>query len=127
MKTFNDLICRFRNNSKGYIRTFRYFLLATVMACLLDMISTIYFMSRYGTTEEIHPAIRLVSLVFGPIIGPLLGKTCQLLGVILLTIFFRSIAKYIFLVIIILYAWASWYNIWGHHLYVPRFMQYLPI
>jgi hypothetical protein len=42
-----------------------------------------------------------------------------------LTIYLRRWAIYIFVAVIILYAWAAWYNIWGCDLYYPRLLDWL--
>ena len=44
---------------------------------------------------------------------------------ILVTVFLRRWAVFIFLPIIILYGWAAWYNVWGHELYYPRLLELL--
>jgi hypothetical protein len=115
---------RFRLNSVGYFRDFRVPLCLIVMASVLDGISTMYFMAAEGADSEVHPVVRLVSQFFGPVAGPVLGKACQLLAVLLVTVYFRRQAKYIFLAVVLLYAWAAWYNVWGRDLYVPRLLNW---
>ena len=118
---------RLARNCRGYVREFRVWLVLTVVACAADMASTMYFMGVHGAEAELHPAIRVVSVVLGPIAGPILGKVCQFVGVVLVTIYLRAVAKYVFLVVIILYTWAAWYNVWGRHLYIPRILRLVPI
>jgi tetrahydromethanopterin S-methyltransferase subunit D len=89
------------------------------------MVSTVYFMLTEGLQAEGHPAVRLVSTVFGPVLGPIIGKICQFLVVIAVTVFLRRQAVYIFVAVIILYLWAAWYNVWGCHLYWPRLLELL--
>lgn len=117
----------FIKNSRGFFRSFRFFIILTILACLFDMASTIYFMVQGGYELEMHPGIRIVSMVLGPIAGPIIGKFLQFCAVIIITILFRPYAKYIFILVIALYIWAAWYNVWGYQIYLPRFMKYLPI
>jgi hypothetical protein len=125
MKTVRDVGTRFRENWKGYLRQYRVLLVLTLLASLADMASTIQFMLAHGPGLEGHPFIRMLSELLGPVLGPLVGKGIQLLVAIGLTVFLRRWAAYIFIAVIILYAWAAWYNIWGHDLYYPRLLQIL--
>lgn len=125
MRSFRDVVIRFRENKIGYVREFRLLLILVVLASLADMASTIYFMQSRGPGAEGHPAVRLFSEAYGPIFGPVLGKTVQFLTLIGVTVFLRNWAKFIFLPIIILYTWAAWYNVWGYELYHPPLVQWL--
>jgi hypothetical protein len=113
IRSVKDIVERFRTNWEGYIREFRVFLTLTVLAAVADAASTVYFMLRTGPDAEGHPAIRMISAVFGPMLGPILGKLFQLTVIVSLTIYLRRWATYIFAAVIILYAWAAWYNVWG--------------
>ena len=120
-----DILKRFRTNWEGYIRKYGILLALTILAALADAASTVYFMCRTGPDTESHPAIRLISIVFGPILGPIFGKLCQLTVIVALTVYLRRWAVYIFMTVIILYTWAAWYNIWGSDLYYPRLLYWL--
>jgi hypothetical protein len=125
MKSAADIVGRFRTNWDGYVREYRVFLILTVLAALADAASTVYFMLQAGPDAEGHPAVRLVSAVFGPIAGPIVGKLCQFIVVVALTVYLRRWAAYIFVAVIILYTWAAWYNVWGCDLYYPRLPDWL--
>lgn len=125
IRSKSDILERFRMNWEGYIRHYRAFLALTFLAALADAASTIYFMCRTGPDSEGHPAIRLISVVFGPILGPIVSKVCQLSVIVVLTVYLRRWAIYIFVAVIILYTWAAWYNIWGCDLYYPRLLDWL--
>lgn len=112
-------------NWEGYIRQYRVFLILTILAAVADAASTVYFMCRMGPNAEGHPAVRLISIIFGPILGPIISKLIQLSIIVALTIYLRRWAIYIFVAVIILYAWAAWYNIWGFDLYYPRLLYWL--
>nr|HPC95714.1 hypothetical protein [Sedimentisphaerales bacterium]HRS11814.1 hypothetical protein [Sedimentisphaerales bacterium]HRV48475.1 hypothetical protein [Sedimentisphaerales bacterium] len=61
--------------------------------------------------ETTGPVIRLLSLTLGPMRSPVVGKLAQFAAVILLTVFLRSWAVYLFIAVIILYARAAVYNV----------------
>jgi hypothetical protein len=42
-----------------------------------------------------------------------MGKLFQLMVVVALTVYLRRWAVYVFVAVIILHAWAAWYNVWG--------------
>jgi hypothetical protein len=125
IKSVRDIVECFRTNWEGYIRDFHVFLILTVLAAVADAASTVYFMLCTGPDAEGHPAIRMISAVFGPMLGPILGKLFQLTAVVALTIYLRRWAIYIFVTVLILYAWAAWYNVWGCDLYYPRLLDWL--
>jgi len=125
MRSSRDVLTRFRENWIGYAHEYRFLLVLVVLASLADMASTMWFMLSRGLAAESHPAVRTISLVFGPVLGPILGKSAQFLTVIGVTVFLRRWALFIFIPVIILYAWAAWYNVWGHELYYPRLVQWL--
>jgi hypothetical protein len=81
-------------------------------------------MQSDGADQEIHPAVRIVSGICGPVVGPVIGKLCQLAAVLFVTLYLRPQAKYIFLVVVVLYSWAAWYNVWGREIYIPRIIQW---
>ena len=125
IRSVSDIIERFRINWQGYIREYHVLLILTMFAALADAASTVYFMLRVGPDAEGHPAIRLISAVFGPILGPIVGKLCQFTAVVVLTIYLRLWSVYIFVAVIVLYAWAAWYKVWGCDLYYPRLLDWL--
>jgi len=125
MRSFRDVVTRFRENWIGYVHEYRILLVLALLASLADMASTIYFMLSRGPAAEGHPAVRMFSEAYGPIFGPMLGKAVQFLTFIGVTVFLRRWALFIFVPIIILYAWAAWYNVWGYRLYEPRLVDWL--
>ncbi len=125
VRSTKDIVERFRTNWSGYVREYHLFLALTILAALADAASTVYFMLQGGPDAEGHPAVRLVSMVLGPMFGPILGKLCQFIVVVALTIYLRRWAVPIFVAVIILYVWAAWYNVWGCELYYPRLLEWL--
>ncbi len=100
-------------------------LILTLLASLADMASTIHFMLVHGSSAEGHPVVRIVSHIFGPVLGPILGKATQFLVAVVVTVFLRHWTAYILIPLIILYGWAAWYNLWGHDVYYPRLLEIL--
>jgi hypothetical protein len=125
IKSIHGIFKHFRANWHGYLRRFWILLVLTVLAAAADMFSTIRFMLLEGPEAEGHPAVRLLATFFGPVFGPVIGKLCQFVVIITVTVYLRRWAVYIFVTVIILYAWAAWYNIWGQHLYYPRLLKLL--
>jgi hypothetical protein len=109
----------------GYVHEYRIFLVLVVLASLADMASTIHFMLYAGPQAEFHPTVRFASEFLGPVLGPVIGKAVQFTVIIVLTVFLRRWAIFIFIPVIILYSWAAWYNVWGYHLYYPRLLHIL--
>jgi hypothetical protein len=115
---------RFVYNYKGFWGRYWLFALIFFVALLCDGFSTIYFMLGAGPESELHPAVKIVSYLFGPVVGPLVGVLCKGFFGVLVAIYLRRFAGYIFLVVAILSFWAAWYNVWGSELYVPLFMKW---
>jgi hypothetical protein len=125
IRSLNDIKIRLRENWVGYARQYRVFLVLVALASLADMASTIHFMVYAGPDVELHPTVRFVSEFFGPWLGPVLGKTIQVIVIIVLTVFLRRWAIFIFIPVIILYTWAAWYNVWGYQMYYPPLLSIL--
>ncbi len=125
LRSFNDVVTRLHENWVGYVQEYRIFLVLVVLASLADMASTIHFMLYAGPQAEFHPTVRFASELMGPVVGPVLGKAIQFTVIIVVTVFLRRWAIFIFVPVIILYSWAAWYNVWGYQLYYPRLLHIL--
>ena len=125
VKVINGIVERFHTNWQGYPRQYWLPLDLTMLTAAADMFSTIHFMLIEGPEAEGHPAIRFLAAFLGPVFGPIIGKICQFAVIVSLTVYLRRWAVYIFVTVIILYAWAAWYNIWGQNLYMPRILKFL--
>jgi hypothetical protein len=117
---------RLRRNFPGFIREFYPYLILSIVAAALDLITTCQFMLADGVEDEVHPVIRFVSVLTGPIAGPVIGKVCQLSALVFLTIIFRPWARIIFIPVIVIYLYAAWYNAWGVRMYAPLFLRFFP-
>lgn len=122
-KSIAEVKKRFQTNWKGFISEYYIWLSLILITGTADTVSTIHFMSESGAENEAHPAIRFVSIVFGLFVGPIIGKLCQFMAILAITVFFRKQAIFVFIPVIILYSWAAWYNIWGSQIYYPRLLQ----
>ena len=120
------IVEKFRDNYRGFWRAYRWFIVVFVVAVFCDVASTIYFMTRESAPEETHPVIRMVSRVFGPIIGPLLSGIGKAVAGVIVAIYCRRFAVYIFVLAAIISLWAAWYNVWGINIYEPNIIRWLP-
>lgn len=118
---------RLVTNYQGYWRRYQWLFIATVLASTADLLTTIRFMHMDGIEQELHPAIRIVSWLFGPLIGPVLGKLAQLAAIVLVTVYARKLAVYVFFTATVMYSWAAWYNVWGRDIYTPLLIDFLPL
>jgi len=130
IRSLEDIKRRLRANWPGYVHEYWILLALALAASVADAASTIHFMRFAGPDAEWHPTVRLVSFLFGPILGPILGKAAQVIVLIVVTVFLRRHATFIFIPAIILYGWAAWYNLWGYQFYYPpilRILEYLAL
>ncbi len=121
IRSFSDVTERLQANWDGYLTRYWVFLVLLALAAIADMLSTVFFMIIDGPEAEGHPVIRLLSIVLGPVSGPIIGKCGQFAAAIVLTVFLRRWAIYIFITAIMLYAWAAVYNIVATPLLLPGF------
>ena len=114
-------------NHDGYWQRYRWFIFAVCLAGVGDLLTTIHFMHIDGVQEELHPAVRIASMILGPIAGPLLGKSAQLVAIFIVTLYVRRLAGYFFFAATMMYGWATWDNLWGRDLYAPLLFELLPL
>ncbi|MCP4379237.1 MAG: hypothetical protein GY794_24075 [bacterium] len=117
---------RFRNNARGFWKTYKWILIVFFVSLLCDAASTTYFMLETGPESEIHPVVRVAARIAGPVVGPLFGALAKACAGIIVGIYCRRFAIYILVTVTIISFWAAWYNIWGIKLYNPMIMQWLP-
>ncbi|MHC4271578.1 MAG: hypothetical protein ACYST2_04620 [Planctomycetota bacterium] len=117
---------RFLQNHTGFWQMYRWFIAIFIVAIFCDALSTIHFMNRIGIEAELHPAFYLVSKIFGPNLGPMLGAAGKVMAGFAVAIYCRQYAAHIFLAASIISFWAAWYNIWGMHFYTPILLEWIP-
>lgn len=93
---------------------------------ICDTVTTIRFMSEDGIDAEIHLAIRFISGFLGPVAGPVTGAFGKISAGILVGVFLRSFAAYIFVTASIISFWAASYNQWGYKIYTPVILDWIP-
>ena len=102
------------------------FIFAFFIAFLCDGLSTVYFMLQENRVDdELHPVIRLISYILGPIVCPLFSAIAKAAVGLLVAIYCRRFALYILLAASLISLWAAWYNVWGKDLYIPRLLKWL--
>lgn len=116
---------RFRKNYKGFWSQYGWLAGVFVLAVLCDGISTVHFMMHEGVEKELHPAIYSVSLLLGPVAGPMVGSCIKAVAGIGLAIYLRRFAVYIFILASALSFWAAWYNVWGWRFYTPIIFEWI--
>ncbi|MBN1846550.1 MAG: hypothetical protein JW810_12750 [Sedimentisphaerales bacterium] len=109
----HPIIQRFECNCRGFWNRYRWYIVFFSLAIFCDALSTIHFMHQDGHEVELHPLYRRAAELFGYTCGPLLGFGFKLTTGILVCIYLRNWARYIFLSVTVISFWASWYNIWG--------------
>ncbi|MDI6451062.1 hypothetical protein [Anaerobaca lacustris] len=119
IQSIQDIPAQLRGNWPGYLAQYWIFLVLLALAAIADMLSTVFFMAIDGPEAESHPVIRLISVVLGPVLGPVIGKLSQVAAAVVLTVYLRRWAIYIFVAVIILYAWAAVYNVVATPLLLP--------
>jgi hypothetical protein len=91
----------------------RYLFVLFAFALICDAISTILVMIRFGPGIEVHPVVRMVSNLTGPVAGPLLGAGLKAIGAVVITMYWRRFAACILSLASALYLAATCYNMWG--------------
>ena len=107
---------RLKINARGFWHAYHILICIFTIALLADCLSTVYFMSHLGVSAEIHPVVRLASVIFGPVAGPVVGSLWKWAVCLYLTIYCRKFAYSIFVTTSVVYIFAAWYNIWGIYL-----------
>jgi len=119
------LIETFRENRRDFFKHYCIFIIIFVLALFCDAASTIHFMLRDGPDVEIHPLIRFVSRLLGPVAGPIIGALTKTVGGIAVCIILRRFAAHILVAASIISFWAAWYNLWGYKVYTPIILQWV--
>jgi ABC-type phosphate transport system permease subunit len=110
---------KFRVNSIGFWKKFRWMIIVFFIALLCDALSTVHFMRHTGPEAELHPGVQFMSELCGPVAGPLIGMILKATAGIAVAIYLRKYAGVIFFTGSVLSFWAAWYNLWGCDIYVP--------
>ena len=109
---------RLRLNYNGFWHTYHTAIIIFTLALIADGLSTVYFMSYLGVSAELHPVVRLASILLGPVAGPAIGSLWKWVVCLYLAIYCREFAYSILITTSIVYVLAAWYNIWSIYLLV---------
>ena len=103
---------QFLQNWQGFFIAFRLPIYCLIITAALDAISTHHFMSLAGARIEIHPYIRMLSIYFGIIWGPIIGKISQVAVGMIVVIYLRRYAAIILWTACLFYFIAFCFNIY---------------
>jgi hypothetical protein len=103
---------QFQQNLQNFFVDFRIPIYCLIITAALDAISTHHFMSLAGAHVEIHPYIRMLSLHFGIVWGPIIGKVTQVTLGMVVIIYLRQYAMIILWLACFFYFLAFWFNLY---------------
>lgn len=101
---------QFRQKRQALWRNHTILLWVFIVSAVLDGLSTIHFMILDGVEYEMHPMIRLVSFWWGPVIGPVFGKSAQVLVAFMICLAYPSMTRALLVIVSILYTAAAYHN-----------------
>ncbi|MHC4740369.1 MAG: hypothetical protein ACYS8Z_00500 [Planctomycetota bacterium] len=123
---FEPIVNRFRENSRGFWKKYRWFIIVFTVAVLCDAASTVYFMLDSTPDTEAHPVISyMCSNWLGPVAGPLFAAAAKVVIGVAIAIYCRRFAICIFVAVSAVSFWAAWYNVWGHETYSPYILEWI--
>jgi hypothetical protein len=102
---------RFINNSQGFYEKYRFWILMLMITALLDAFSTFCFMYVIGPKYELHPIVRELSYLMGPLVGPFVGGFLKISLGICAIIYLRRFEKQLLVLACILYSYAFMHNL----------------
>lgn len=117
---------RFATNWNGFWDEWKLAAAVFFIAVLADALSTIHFMQYEGIESELHPMVNQLSRLCGEVAGPLIGAVFKGIAGIVVAVFWRRIAGFIFGLSSVVSLWAAWYNIWGYRIYQPAIYSWWP-
>lgn len=102
---------RFLENYVGFYETFKFPISLLIITALLDAFSTFCFMYVLGVEQELHPMVRSLSEMLGPIVGPFLGGALKIFLGLAAIIYIRKFEKPLIWAACFLYAYAFMHNL----------------
>jgi len=85
-------------------------IIAFILACVADFITTLHFFRTAGVEHELHPGIRLFGYAYGRTAGPALGKLVQIVGLLALAAVIGRWGSYLIALATVLFTAAAIYN-----------------
>ncbi len=120
LESFRDIYDRFTRNAQGFWEAYHALLVIFLMGLLCDAAGTMHFMITYGIEFEIHPFVRWVSFQYGPVVGPLVGVLFKFTLGLIVSIYCRKSAVWIFSSVSVISFLAGWYNVLALPFYVDQ-------
>ena len=102
---------RFLKNCDGFYETFKFPITLLIITAILDAFSTFCFMYVLGVEQELHPIVRSLSEMIGPIAGPFLGGALKIFFGLAAIIYIRRFEKSLIWAASLLYAYAFMHNL----------------
>jgi hypothetical protein len=102
---------RFVKNTEGFFETYKWPLLFLMITALLDAFSTFCFMYVIGVEHELHPIVRELSELLGPLVGPFLGGFLKISLGIVAIIYLRKFERPLLCLASLLYCYAFMHNL----------------
>lgn len=88
-------------NTRTLVVRHRGFVTLMLVTAVLDVVSTIAFMSTVGIGRETNWIIRTTSIHLGIYLGPIVGKLFQLMGALGLGVMAPRLARFVLAVVIL--------------------------
>ena len=104
---------KFLRNSRGFLSAYRFPIIALAAAAALDCISTMHFMLyERDHMSELHPVFFWAAAWFGPVCGPIAGKSAQIAFGLIATVYVRPYALLLLWATTVLYSYAFLHNLY---------------
>lgn len=102
---------RFIANSEGFFDKYRLYIVLLIITALLDAFSTFCFMFVLGAEYELHPIVRELSFMLGPLIGPFIGGFLKISLGLCAIIYIRKYEKQLLGLACLIYSYAFMHNL----------------
>ncbi len=106
-----DRETEFRKNVSRLFGDYRFYFYALLVTAFADLFSTIGFMLLTGPEKELNLLVRHLSIHLGIFLGPVIGKTCQILAVCFFSGIVPRLSKAICILVIALNIIAIFMNL----------------
>ena len=77
---------------------------------VLDAVSTTHFMQQTGPGSEMNLVVRILSVWCGVVVGPIIGKLCQLCAMWCISVIVPRLTRFVCIVLIAVNLYAVFFN-----------------
>ena len=102
---------RFLSNSEDFFDRYRFYIILLIITAFLDAFSTFCFMYVLGAQYELHPIVRELSFILGPLIGPFVGGFLKISLGLCAIIYIRKYEKQLLGLTCLIYSYAFMHNL----------------